>query len=72
MDTFDTLDRTKINTKISAAISDLDSALTYITYAKSEIQSKFSGESFAAYIDVLDSFYESIRTTKNQLNNLYR
>lgn len=72
MDIFDTLDRTKINTKVSTAISDLDSALNYIIYAKSEIQKKFSGESFDAYIAVLDSLYESIRTTKNQLNNLYR
>lgn len=72
MDTFDTLDRTKINTKVSTAISDLDSALNYITYAKSEIQKKFSGESFDAYIAVLDSLYESIRTIKNQLNDLYQ
>ena len=60
------------NRLFRVTLCDLDSALTYISYAKSEIQSKFSGESFAAYVDVLDSLYESIRTTKNQLSNLYR
>lgn len=72
METFDTLDRTKVNTKVSEAVSDLESALMYIVYAKSEIISKFSGESFDAYVDELDSLYESIRNTKDTLNDLYR
>ena len=33
MDAFDTLDKAKINSSVSAAISDLDSALSYIINA---------------------------------------
>lgn len=71
-DLMETLDRTTINRNVSTAIGELDNALIYITYAKNEIRNNFSGESFDAYVDVLNSLYNSIMITKNQLDSLYR
>lgn len=72
MGAYDTLDKTKVNMKLSEAIGNLENALIYITYAKDEINSEFSGSSFDVYQKVLDDLYTSISGIKNQLENLYR
>lgn len=71
MGVYDALDKTKVNMKLLEAIDNLENALIFISYAKTEINSRFSGSSFDVYQKVLSNLYMSISVVKDQLENLY-
>lgn len=66
------LNTMQLNNELSRAANELDAAMRCVINAQNELCTKFSGESFQAYQQVLADIHSNISIIRWQLDDLYR